>query len=157
MKKIHFEMSRICEFCFAVFLSIFDRRFCSITCSNRSRKGNPMSEEQKKQIGLSNSGSNSHWWKGGVSPSNKWIRQKYEYKLWRKKVFVRDNYACVLCSARSQKGQSVILQADHIKPFFLYPDLRFSVDNGRTLCIGCHRKTPSYLNPYYHEDATVPN
>lgn len=34
---------------------------------------------------------------------------------------------------------------DHIKPFAYYPDLRFELSNGRTLCIDCHKKTDTYF------------
>lgn len=72
------------------------------------------------------------------------IRKSLEYRLWRKAVFERDDYTCVNCGARNGEGVTVVLQADHIKPFHSHPELRLAIDNGRTLCLGCHKKTPSY-------------
>ena len=34
--------------------------------------------------------------------------------------------------------------ADHIKDFALFPNLRLDINNGRTLCKSCHRKTDNY-------------
>src|SRR3990167_2039380 len=80
----------------------------------------------------------------GITPINRKIRNSSEYKLWRTAVFTRDNFTCVWCGARSKKGVKVILHADHIKPFCDYPELRFAIDNGRTLCVDCHKKTDTY-------------
>lgn len=86
-----------------------------------------------------------HWnWQGGKTSEQKKIRNSFEYKEWRNSVFRRDKYTCVLCSARSSKGNSVILNADHIKPFCDFPELRLCLDNGRTLCLNCHKSTPTY-------------
>ena len=78
--------------------------------------------------------------------SNLRIRQSTEYKLWRMSVFKRDGFRCVWCGARFIKGVTgrVILNADHIKPFSLFPELRLAIDNGRTLCRGCHKTTTTY-------------
>ena len=83
-----------------------------------------------------------HWrWKGGITPWYLKIRLSKAYKDWRKAVYERDGYACVLCDT---KGTGRNLNADHIKPFVSYPELRLDVKNGRTLCIDCHRKTDTY-------------
>ena len=89
-------------------------------------------------------GKNNPAWKGGITPINIKIRMSKEYKLWRKAVFERDNYTCIWCGARSGNGKAVILNADHIKPFSLFPELRFAIDNGRTLCEDCHKKTDTF-------------
>lgn len=79
-----------------------------------------------------------------ITPENKKIRQSFEYKLWRKAVFEKDNYTCIWCGVKNGNGKNIILHADHIKPFALYPELRFAIDNGRTLCRECHKKTDTY-------------
>lgn len=85
-------------------------------------------------------GEKSHSWKGGLTTQSQIIRRSLEYKLWRQSIFERDNYTCVWCGERGKK-----LQADHIKPFCDYPELRFAIDNGRTLCLSCHKKTDTFL------------
>ena len=74
-------------------------------------------------------------WKGGVSNENNKIRASIEYSQWRKLVFERDNFNCQECN---QHGGN--LHAHHIKPFSDYPDDRFNIENGQTLCEACHRK-----------------
>lgn len=81
-----------------------------------------------------------HWnWKGGITPTDKIQRNSLEYKLWRTSVFERDDYTCQLCHKRGGN-----LNADHIKRFCDHPELRFDINNGRTLCVECHRKTDTY-------------
>lgn len=66
------------------------------------------------------------------------IYKTTEYIKWRKAVLQRDGYKCIWC--RSIKN----LDVDHIKPKLKYPKLVFNIDNGRTLCKLCHKKTKSY-------------
>lgn|SRR3990167_622865 len=89
-------------------------------------------------------GSQNNNWQGGKTPitiavANK-LRGTGALKIWRQRVLKRDGYKCVNCGSKEN------LHADHIAPFALYPELRTSVDNGRTLCVGCHRKTDTYGN-----------
>jgi len=81
----------------------------------------------------------SHGWKGGRSPINARIRNSKEARDWKTQVKKRDKDTCVWCGLVSKSNH-----ADHIAPFAYYPELRFSLDNGRTLCAKCHRKTDTY-------------
>lgn len=98
----------------------------------------------KNKTNPSFAGKNNPKWKGGITPINQKIRKSIEYKLWRKSVFERDNYVCIF--GGKEHGKKI--QADHIKPFALYPELRFAIDNGRTLCEDCHKKTDTWGNNY---------
>jgi 5-methylcytosine-specific restriction endonuclease McrA len=63
-------------------------------------------------------------------------RYSPEAKEWRVAIFERDNYTCGSCGERGG-----YLEADHIKPWAYFPDLRFELSNGRTLCRSCHGLT----------------
>lgn len=83
-------------------------------------------------------------WNRGVGlgwPEQKRLRNSLKYKLWREAVFKRDDWTC---QARGCGKRGVELHADHVKPFATHPRLRFKVSNGRTLCVPCHRLTPTY-------------
>lgn len=86
--------------------------------------------------------------KGRKTPESIRIRTSLEYKNWRMSVFKRDRFTCVCCGIKGgwskELKRRIILNADHIKPFSQYPELRFSLDNGRTLCFECHKKTDTY-------------
>jgi hypothetical protein len=102
-------------------------------------KGKHHTIETRKKMSEIRSGKLGSNWRGGITPINNTIRKSLEYKLWRTAVFERDKYTCRFCLQRGGK-----LQADHIKPFATYPELRFAIDNGRTLCVDCHKTTETY-------------
>lgn len=121
--------------------SILYRQHMSEKLMGRSSpmKGKKRSPESIEKGRLASLGP-KHWnWKGGISPKNNAERSCIELKEWRRSVFKRDNYTCQHCG---YKGKG--LEADHIKSWAKYPELRFVLSNGRTLCKGCHSKTPNY-------------
>jgi len=98
----------------------------------------------RRKISASLQGIPSEAWNGFKETENSLIRKSVAYQEWRKTVFDRDDYTCQACQARSGLGRKVYLHADHIKQFALYPDLRLDINNGRTLCVDCHRKTETW-------------
>ncbi len=106
---------------------------------NKHRLGIPHSQETRAKMSASRIGKKNGNWRGGVTPANRAIRTSARMKTWRNAVFLRDDFTCLKCSARGVK-----LNADHIKPFALFPELRFELSNGRTLCEPCHRKTDTF-------------
>jgi len=146
------KTERICKYCGKVFYRESGGKFCSRHCSGKAtgfKKGvsswnqgmscswikKPRSIKVRKKIAeaLSGrtrpeiSGENHYKWSGGHSRSI----QKAE---WRNSIYKRDNYECQMC------GKHGYLEAHHIKPWKEYPDLRFDLDNGITLCLSCHYK-----------------
>lgn len=102
-------------------------------------KGPTHSTETRRLLSEQRKGEKGSNWQGGKNIITESARKGVEYKLWREAVFSRDNYTCQDCSIRGG-----FLHADHIKPFALFPELRLAIDNGQTLCVPCHRKTPTY-------------
>ncbi len=75
-----------------------------------------------------------HWnWKGGISKLAHKIRNSTSYRHWRKSILKRDNYICQRCNKTPKK-----IHVHHIKKFCDYPDERFNINNGITLCKKCH-------------------
>ncbi|MFY9225282.1 MAG: HNH endonuclease [Blastocatellia bacterium] len=73
-------------------------------------------------------------YKDGKLAERRGQRFSTEYKQWRYDVFIRDNFTCQTCG--DDRGGNLV--AHHIKPFADYPELRFDVSNGITLCETCH-------------------
>lgn len=79
-------------------------------------------------------GAEHHNWKGGIAPETARLRMSGPSLRWRKAVFERDGYRCREC------GRHDYLVAHHIKAWADFPDLRFVLSNGTTLCPDCHSK-----------------
>lgn len=107
--------------------------------ANAAKIGKKHSFNTRKKISAAKNGEDVTAWSGFKTPKLKLLRVSVEYQNWRKAVFQRDNFTCVNC-----KAHGVHLNADHIKPFAHYPELRFDVANGRTLCEECHKDTNTF-------------
>ena len=111
---------------------------------NKGKTGFHHTEETKRKISESTKGEGGNNWQGGITPANRLGRTGREYQAWQSAVFHKDNFTCQICDQYNG-----YLHADHIKPYAHHPELRYDVDNGRTLCRACHyyitfkRKMPS--------------
>lgn len=95
-------------------------------------------------------GKNHPQWKGGLTLKNygyKGIRlaNGNREKIWRNKIYERDSWTCQICH---EIGGN--LNAHHIKSWKDYPDDRYDIDNGITLCYDCHRYVHK-LKPNNHQ------
>lgn len=155
---------KACTVCGRLFYVSGVRKETALTCSNvckfQSRKGLKHSEETRIRISASGKGKHgmrgfkrspesieryrqsklgpkNPAWKGGLRKLPK--RRPNSTYVWRKLVLQKDNYTCQRCG---KVGGN--LHADHKLPYNLFPEYRDDVDNGQTLCIQCHRKSPTW-------------
>lgn len=98
------------------------------------------SKERKIESSINRKGEKCYWlWKGGITPLNKLARKSIEWKLWHSDVFERDNWTCQTCGARG-----IYLEVHHIKSWSKFPELRYVLENGVTLCRECHKLTDNF-------------
>lgn len=138
-------------------------------------KGKKLSEETRLKISLAKSGkklSAEHIQKikdstkrGSENP--KWIsdrnklkgynsneRRSSAYITWRRGIYKRDNFKCKIAD-KNCKGR---IEAHHILSFTKYPELRYKINNGITLCHAHHprkRAEEKRLSPYFMELVSV--
>jgi len=91
------------------------------------------------------------------------IKQCPFYVEWRAKVMVRDKFTCQLCGYQNTRDKPTKeIHIDHIKRFSIIIkenkissladaikcDELWDINNGRCLCVDCHRKTGTYGGKY---------
>lgn len=81
-------------------------------------------------------------------------RRSSAYSYWRLEVFKRDNYKCKMgnCDCRGK------IIAHHILSYTKFPELRFNINNGITLCQFHHplkRKEEQRLIPFFQSMVEV--
>lgn len=114
------KLSFSCLNCHSVFKGYKkSRKFCSNECCYKYRVGE-----------------NAPAFKDGKSLERERARHSTDIKKWRFAVFSRDEFTCQHCKKKSERD----IHAHHIKEWHLYPNDRFDVNNGITLCVHCHGK-----------------
>jgi hypothetical protein len=73
---------------------------------------------------------------GFTKPRSVRLTKSGAFKTWRRLVFERDDYTCLLCGKRGGP-----LESHHITPRREDIDRVYQVDNGATLCKSCHKET----------------
>jgi hypothetical protein len=69
--------------------------------------------------------------------------QSPEMEQWRFDILKRDNYTCQICYRHGGN-----LNVHHIRKWSEYPELRFDINNGITLCVDCHIETYNKEDKY---------
>lgn len=95
-------------------------------------KGLKHTELAKIKMSITRQNISEKEWVGFKTKENRLERIKFRNNM-QKLVFERDNYTCQMCEKRGGN-----LQVDHIQSWAEYVELRFSMDNCRTLCMDCH-------------------
>ncbi len=115
-----------------------EQKFCCKGCATSYRcKGKPMSYERRIKFSLSKTKAKE--FTGFKSSLNKRLRNSVEWKIWRERVFKRDNYICQICNQRggTLEPHHIIMVKECIKLNKI--ELIFEINNGRTLCYDCHK------------------
>lgn len=92
-----------------------NQKFCSKPCADKG--------------GLRYYGEDNVRW----NPNARRRVREGKHSSWARAVISRDGAQCQKCGARE-----VELHAHHIKPYHDFPEFRWDIDNGLTLCAPCH-------------------
>lgn len=98
-------------------------------------QGRKLSYETRIKMSFAQSGEkHSQWIKDRTKLSKKQERNDVAYKEWRKQVWARDKWKCRI----SDQNCSGRIEAHHILGWTKYPELRYEINNGITLCHAHH-------------------
>ena len=112
------------------------RLYCSRECANKENA----EKNSKSKMGEKNPMWNKKPWnfQGHKALENSRIRYSKEYHRWSRAIKRRDKHTCQECGSKEN------LISHHIKGFAKYPELRYEISNGLTLCRDCHKLTDNY-------------
>lgn len=136
--------------------------FCTVLCLNKSRIGTNHNHRtnngnvpwNKGMKGLMSGINSPHWIFDRSLIKGKQDRNNPEYKQWRKQVWLRDKFTCRIADNNCD-GK---IEAHHILRWSEFPELRYQLNNGITLCHAHHptkRAEEKRLIPTFQELVSV--
>src|SRR3990167_2991719 len=109
-------LPKICKQCGGYFIKRWkesykqyeSKKYCSPACQAEGFVGFKMPQEIVERLAKEKTGKSAWWkkgelnyfWKGGKTPEILAERMSLAYKNWRRAIFDRDNYKCVLCGIK---------------------------------------------------------
>ena len=126
------------------------KKYCSWGCRKLAMRG---INGPNTNGGQWMKGENNPNWKGGKSKKEP-LRDIKEMAAWRRQIFARDNYTCQKCNKYPKTKNQ--LNAHHLIPWSINYYTRNLINNGITLCVGCHKKVhkmgwDKFVNPEFLE------
>lgn len=105
----------------------------SCGCLNSELSSKRMKGENHPMYGIR--GENHPKWNSSLTDEERHDkRDTVENYHFRKSVFERDKYSCIICESNKN------LNAHHISNYYIDIENRYNIDNGVTLCEKCHKK-----------------
>lgn len=163
---------KTCEKTFSCYLNLvlkYKRKYCSKVCAIKGNTnirlchlGKPSWNKGLKISGMSGNKQSIKWRQRMTGQNHpRWIsdrsklkrhnrRNDMAYKEWRKQVWLRDKFVCKIANPNCN-GR---IEAHHILSWRDYPELRYEVNNGITLCHAHHprkKEEEAKLSPYFKE------
>ena len=106
----------------------------SLTTGNTKSCGCFKLEVLEKQVGENNPNYNPNL-TDEERLKNRYRMSDGSFRVWANLIKDRDNYTCQICG----KSPSGNLNAHHLNGWNAFPEQRFDLDNGVTLCNDCHK------------------
>lgn len=131
--------------------SFYGKKHKPETIEKMSKASLNCSIETRKKISIANSGSNNGAYiedRTKIKPHRTFSGTAY--RNWSKNVKIRDNYMCKI----NNKDCNGRLESHHILNWRDYPELRYEINNGITLCHTHHprgKANEERLSPYFQE------
>lgn len=124
------------------------KEFGLVRTDGRKKRYRSRSRSHSLNISLSHrgkwAGDKNPNWKGGVHDVHLALRRTGAYRQWKIEALLRAENRCEGCSVENGTiceccGTKISLHVHHLKPFALFPELRFDPMNSEVLCPKCHR------------------